>query len=153
MVLPSSLIVVVAAALQVFTLNVSSAVVCAGELNAVFVHTPADASLASAGWFALLALEETFPVTVGEVQRQSHDTRGVLHSLNDPVKFSPAWSKLRLMLVDGQRGIVHGGAHGALLAKLPLLLLAQGMHLFTVHNVFGKERHFGLLHLLCNLWS
>ena len=32
--------------------------------------------------------------------------------------------KFRLMLVDGQRGVVHGGAHGALLAELPLLLLA-----------------------------
>lgn len=44
---------VVAAALQVFTLNVSSTVVCARELNPILVHTPADASFASARWFAL----------------------------------------------------------------------------------------------------
>lgn len=40
----------------------------------------------------LLALEESFPVTVGKVQRQSHYTRSVLHSLNDPIQFSPAWT-------------------------------------------------------------
>lgn len=40
----------------------------------------------------LLALEESFSVTVGKVQRQSHDTRSVLHSLNDPIQFSPAWT-------------------------------------------------------------
>lgn len=47
---PRSLIVVavVAVALKVFTLNVPSAVVCAGELNAVLVHTPADSSFAAA---------------------------------------------------------------------------------------------------------
>lgn len=42
----------------------------------------------------LLALEEPFPVTVGKVQRQSHYTRSVLHSLNDPIQFSPAWTLL-----------------------------------------------------------
>lgn len=146
---PFSLVVV--AALQVFTLNVPSAVVCARELNAVLVHTPADASFAPARWLALLALEESFSVTVGKVQRQSHDTRSVLHSLNDPIQFSPAWTKFRLMLVDGQRGVVHGGPHGALLAELPLLLLAQRVDFFTVHNVFGKEWHFSWLQLLSNL--
>lgn len=43
----------------------------------------------------LLALEESFSVTVGKVQRQSHYTRGVLHSLNDPIQFSPAWTLQR----------------------------------------------------------
>lgn len=151
MVLPFSLVVVVVVAvLQVFTLNVPAAVVCAGELNAVLVHTPADASFASAGWLALLALEETFSVTVGKVQRQGHYTRSVLHSLNDPIQFSPAWTKFRLMLVDGQRGVVNG-ANGALLAELPPLLLAQREDFFAVHNVFGKEWHFSRLQLLCNL--
>lgn len=42
----------------------------------------------------LLALEEPFSVTVGKVQRQSHYTRSVLHSLNDPIQFSPAWTLL-----------------------------------------------------------
>lgn len=55
------------------------------------------------------------------------------------------------MLVDGQRGVVHGGPHGALLAELPLLLLAQRVDFFTVHNVFGKEWHFSWLQLLSNL--
>lgn len=40
----------------------------------------------------LLAFEESLPVTVREVQGQSHDARGVLHSLNDPVQFSSAWT-------------------------------------------------------------
>lgn len=138
----------------------------------------------------LLALEEPFPVTVGKVQRQSHYTRSVLHSLNDPIQFSPAWTllgndntglwwrhtvvtghsvasiivfkmpppsrnvqtyKFRLMLVDGQRGVIHGGAHVALLAELVLLLFAHRVDFFTVHNVFGKQWHFGWLQLLCNL--
>ena len=55
------------------------------------------------------------------------------------------------MLVNGQRGVVHRGAHGALLAKLPLLLLAQRMDFFTVHNVFRKDWHFSWLQFLCNL--
>ena len=59
--------------------------------------------------------------------------------------------KFRLMLVDGQRGVVHGGANGALLAELPPLLLAQREDFFAVHNVFGKEWHFSRLQLLCNL--
>lgn len=46
-------VVVVAAALQVLTLNVPSAVVCAGELHPVLVHAPADAPLASTGRLAL----------------------------------------------------------------------------------------------------
>lgn len=44
---------VVVAALQVLTLNVPSAVVCARELNPVLVHTPADAPFTSARWLAL----------------------------------------------------------------------------------------------------
>lgn len=40
----------------------------------------------------LLAFEESFSVTVGKVQRQGHNTRSVLHSLNDPIQFSPAWT-------------------------------------------------------------
>lgn len=122
MVRPFSLVVV--AAFQVFTLNVPSAVVRARELSAILVHTPADASFASARWLALLALEESFSVTVGKVQRQSHYTRSVLHSFNDSVQFPPAWTKLRLMLVDGQRGVVRGGAYGAQLAEIPIFLLA-----------------------------
>lgn len=50
---PVSLVVVAAAALQVLTLNVPSAVVCAGELHPVLVHAPADAPLASTGRLAL----------------------------------------------------------------------------------------------------
>lgn len=52
MALPVSLIVI-AAALQVFTLNITSAVVCAGELNTVLVNTPADTSFAATRWLAL----------------------------------------------------------------------------------------------------
>lgn len=55
------------------------------------------------------------------------------------------------MLVDGQRGVVHGGAHGAQLAELPHALLAQRVGFFTVHKVFVKEWHFSWLQLLCNL--
>ena len=55
------------------------------------------------------------------------------------------------MLVNGQRGVVHGGAHGALLALIPLHLLAHGVGFFTDHNVFRKEWHFRGLELLCNL--
>lgn len=98
-VLPFLLVVV--AVLQVLTLNVPAAVVCARELNAVLVHTPADASFAATRWLALLALEESFSVTVWKVQRQSHYTRSVLHSLNDPIQFSPACTKFGLMLVNG----------------------------------------------------
>lgn len=145
----SSLVVV--AVFQVFTLNVSSTVVCARELNTILVYTPADASFASTRGFALFALEKSFSVTVGKIQRQSHHTGSVLHSLNDPIQFSPAWTKFRLMLVDRQWGVVQGGAHGALLALLPLLLFSQCMDFFTVHNVFGKQWHFGWLQLLCNL--
>lgn len=52
-VLPISFIVVVAAALQVFTLNVPSTVVCARELNAILVHTPANTSFATTRRLAL----------------------------------------------------------------------------------------------------
>lgn len=38
----------------------------------------------------LLTLEKSFFVTVGNVKRQSHYTRRALHSLNDPIQFSPA---------------------------------------------------------------
>lgn len=54
---PSSLVV---AALQVFTLNVPSTVVCARELNAILVHTPADASFAAARWLALWATKQDY---------------------------------------------------------------------------------------------
>lgn len=40
----------------------------------------------------LFALKESFSVTVGNVQRQSHYTRSILHPLNDPIQFSPAWT-------------------------------------------------------------
>ena len=50
---PPTFSLVVVAALQVFTLNVPAAVVRAGELNAVLVHTPANASFASARWLTL----------------------------------------------------------------------------------------------------
>lgn len=45
----------VVAVFEVFALNVSSAVVCARELNAILVHAPADASFASTRWFTLQA--------------------------------------------------------------------------------------------------
>lgn len=48
---PFSLVVV--AAFQVFTLNVPSAVVRSRKLNSILVHTPADASFATARWLAL----------------------------------------------------------------------------------------------------
>lgn len=68
-----SLVVIRVAVLQVFALNVPSAVVRAWELNAILVHAPTDAPFTTAGWLALLAFEEASPVTVGKVQRQSHD--------------------------------------------------------------------------------
>lgn len=43
----------------------------------------------------LLALEEAFSVTVGKVQRESHYARSVLHSLNDAIQFSSAWTLWR----------------------------------------------------------
>lgn len=58
MVLPFSLVVV--ATLQVFTLNVPSAVVCARELNTILVHTPADASFAATRWLALWARKRDY---------------------------------------------------------------------------------------------
>lgn len=48
----------VVAVFEVFTLNVSSAVVCAGELITILVHTPADASFASLRWFTLRARKQ-----------------------------------------------------------------------------------------------
>lgn len=48
----------VVAVFEVFTLNVSSAVVCTGELNAILVHAPADASFASTRWFTLRATKQ-----------------------------------------------------------------------------------------------
>lgn len=59
--------------------------------------------------------------------------------------------ELRLMFVDGQWWVVHGGSHWALLAKFPLLLFAQGMDFFTAHNVFGMDWHFSWQQFLCNL--
>lgn len=68
-VLPFSLIVV--AALQVFTLNVPSAVICPGELNAILVHTPADASFAAARWLALWARKQD----LREINKRSYKRR------------------------------------------------------------------------------
>lgn len=59
--------------------------------------------------------------------------------------------ELRLVFVDGQWWVVHGGSHWALLAKFPLLLFAHGMDFSTAHNVFGMEWHFSLRQFLCNL--
>lgn len=55
-----SLLLAVVAVFEVFTLNVSSAVVCARELNAILVHTPADASFASTRWFTLRARKQGY---------------------------------------------------------------------------------------------
>lgn len=40
----------------------------------------------------LFTLEESFFVTVWNVQGHSHHTRCVLHPLNDSIQFSPAWT-------------------------------------------------------------
>lgn len=40
----------------------------------------------------LLALKESFSVTVGKVQGQGHHAGSVLHSLDDPIQFPPAWA-------------------------------------------------------------
>lgn len=135
----SSLIVT---ALQVFALDVASTVVCAWQLDAILVHAPADPPLPATRGLALLALEKTLSVTVGEIQRQSHDTRGVLHSLNDPIQFSPAGTKLRLMLVDGKRGVVHLTPHGAQLGLCPLAVFTHSLDLPAVDEVFGVKRDF-----------
>lgn len=47
--------------------------------------------------------------------------------------------KFRLMLVNGQRRVINGWANDALLALLPLLLLAHCKDFFAVHNLFGIE--------------
>lgn len=52
----------VVAAFEVFTLNVSSAVICTGELSAILVHAPADASFASTRWFTLRARKQGYRV-------------------------------------------------------------------------------------------
>lgn len=101
-----SLVVVRVAALQVFALDIAAAVVRARELNAVLVHAPANPPFTTARRFALFAFEEAFPVAVGQIQRQGHDSRRVFHALNDPVQFPPTRAKLGLVLVDGQRGVV-----------------------------------------------
>lgn len=148
-----SLVVVRVAVLQVFALNVPAAVVRPRELHTVLVHAPADAPFATAGRLALFAFEEAFPVTVGQVQRQSHHPRRVLHALDDSVQFPPTRTKLGLVLVDGQGGVVQRRAHGPLLPQLPLLLFAESVDLFAVDDVFGKERDFGRLQLLRDLRS
>ena len=38
----------------------------------------------------LLALVEALLVTVGDVEGEGHDLRGVLHLLNNPIQLSPA---------------------------------------------------------------
>lgn len=50
----------VVAVFEVFTLNVSSAVVCARQLKAILVHTPAYASFASTRWFTLTARKQGY---------------------------------------------------------------------------------------------
>lgn len=64
----------VVAALQVFTLNVPAAVVRPRELDAVLVHTPADASFAAAGRLAL-------PTTKQEMVLLETGNRTSTHSL------------------------------------------------------------------------
>lgn len=48
-----SSLVDIAATLQVFALDVTTTVVRARKLNSILVHAPADATLATAGGFAL----------------------------------------------------------------------------------------------------
>lgn len=43
----------------------------------------------------LFALEEAFLITVGKVQRKSHDSGGVLHPLDNPIQLFSTWT-LRL---------------------------------------------------------
>lgn len=62
-------LVVVAVALQVFALDVASAVVSTWDYHSVLIHTPANASLASPGGLTLFAFEEAFSITVGQIER------------------------------------------------------------------------------------
>lgn len=52
------------------------------------------------------------------------------------------------MLVKRQGRVVNGGAEGALLLQLPLLLLAHCVGLFAVHDTLGQDGHLGWLQLL-----
>ena len=52
------------------------------------------------------------------------------------------------MLVKGDGGVVHGRAHGTLLPLLPLQVLADGLVLLAVQDVFGiGKRHLSQRHL------
>lgn len=81
----------------------------------------------------------------------SDTSKGGFRMVSGKKKLSLNTYKFRLMFVNGQRGVVHGGTYRALLAKPPLLLFAQRMDFFTAHNVFGMKWYFRLLQLLCNL--
>lgn len=59
--------------------------------------------------------------------------------------------KFGLVLVKRQGRVVDGGAEGALLLQLPLLLLAHCMGLFTVDDALGQDGHLGRLQLLRHL--
>lgn len=72
---PSSLVVV--AVFQVLALDVTSTVVSAGQLHAIFVHAPAYAAFPATGGLALFALEEPLPVTVGQRKIWRHNAGGV----------------------------------------------------------------------------
>lgn len=59
--------------------------------------------------------------------------------------------KFGLVLVKRQWGVVDGGAQGALLLQLPLLLLAHCVGLLAVDDAFGQDGHLGRLQLLGHL--
>lgn len=59
--------------------------------------------------------------------------------------------KFGLVLVKRQGRVIDGGAEGALLLQLPLLLLAHCVGLFTVDDALGQDGHLGWLQLLRHL--
>lgn len=65
----------------------------------------------------LLTLEESLPITVGKVEGQGHDARGVLHSLDDPVQFPPAGT----LVINNKHGLV-SATTGWVTPNLPAVL-------------------------------
>lgn len=134
---------VVAVALQIFALDVTSAVVCTWDYHSIPIHTPADAPLTSPGGLALFAFEEAFPVTVGQVERQSHDSGGIPHPLDNSIQLSSTRPYFRVVLfyVEGRVVCV---AHMLQSGLNSLPVLPNSMDLLIVDVVSRVQMQLGL---------
>lgn len=137
--------VAVAAAVELLALQVATGVVDAGDFHAEAVDAPADPPSPTTGRLTLFAFEEAFLVTVRDVQRQSQNSRSVLHALNEIIQPSPAGSELWLQFIQAERCEVQVAA----LSKSGQLLLAvfgllHGLGFPAADVVSAVQRHLSL---------